>query len=1220
MGEDRFIGRRQELDLLVRQTACLDEGRGNFVVVAGEPGIGKSALIREAVERLRAARPGLVVHSATCHEQFDHGHPFLLFADLAEDIFTEQGALRASESYGRVLQETLGSWLQVVPVVGNLTAAIYETARSVQRVGGGAERPGNRGDAGTGTAEVLRSFTRLFRRLASEGPVVFVLDDLHWADPSSITLIGYMARQLVDVPLLIIGGYRPADAQAGNRPLIDLLSELRRAARIEQIELAGFDRASLAELVRTDRDLSSLLSRTGGNPLFALELSRLRDTEDLDLAALPSTIEGVLERRLERLEDDLKKALRYAAVVGDKFSSLVLSRLLESDEADLEDRLHDVQTVHGLVKELGFERLPGRQETSSYAFTHGLFQKRLYADLRRTRRRRLHRVVAEVLEELYPSGPARVEVRHLLIQHWRRAGEPDRAFAFALAETQRIADLGLYAETVSSARLASTLLDEAEAEPHDPRRLDLSLTQVRAVLGLGDRRLAESLVQEAAQIAERHAAELEPDHHVRLLLARADVLHTSNWREAALLRAAAVETAKDATPEARLRAMSASLDSRGDDAPPWLDEYVELIEAVPSPGEQVDALTFAACYFEMRGDRERAAAFADRARLIAAESGSPSLVGMELFARGFLALWRGDIVGSRRLFAEAAGVYEAPSDKAEAWSLLAMVEGGVGRPEALLYLQRALEATPGWNRPARIQGHCKIAEQLIEVGRPDEAQTHIGLAETLARASGDETLLSPVLRVRAILLRAGDREEEALDLLLRSEELGERWGDPSWDRHEEIAEVLLTLGRIAEATEHFEAAWRETRDDLEGRTMSPGAVLRLAQARGDSLTVLELLRAALDDPSLSVDAAGSTLHTFVETGLELGLHDDVREVVEAFEGRLTEEAGMGPFWVGLSQALLCIAGERSEEALEILGRLEVLSISQGAPWLLILSYFCREDIVLPDEATTARIAEQLVAWGRPDLASNLHVRVAASQGDEPDAARASYFEALSLLDNEEGRSTKAFDVAEAWFDAEQEWADEDGLASRRQLMWDLAPVGRRARLRLAEDSKEAWQRLWDGETQEAFDLLMSGLDRADAAGDRWAALSVGQNWVDHVARHIGKSEALALLSKLRSWAQRDTLRLWLDSMKADMHADLGELEEAIEVRRESLTALPDERKHERAVQRFRIALHLADLGRHADALPHFEAALDSPEALTVSACGELLVGLGNGLWRVARRG
>jgi tetratricopeptide (TPR) repeat protein len=759
--------------------------------------------VREAIERITAQHPELIVHRAGCHEQYDLGHPYLVFNDLFSGIFTEQGELVNDDLAVAVLKETAGDWLAVVPVVGNLIGAVAKSARAYSKmtsqVGGGET------DA---RQDVIRGFEQVLRRLAVDAPRLIFLDDLHWADAASVTALGYLARKITDAPVFFIGTYRPADAKRSNPALINLLRELRRYKLLEDMELGGLEEEAVRELLasasdieNSERSVERLTRHSGGNPLFALELGRMGKV--LDATELPSSVEAVFERRIERLEEGLQRALSYASVEGDEFLSIVLARLLEENEPELEERLAVLEEMHGLVVETGEEQLPGRRETCRYRFTHGLFQQRLYSQLRRSRRRMLHRAVAETLEELHPSEEDRNAVAHKLIHHWSQAGESDRAWEYAWPEILRLRDLALVEDVLAMCSLGARLLEHVEAGEDDLRRFDLLLMSASCHLGLEHRDAGLADLERARGMLEGVE---EPARNAQLLLVDAQAALEENEEVALAQRALEIARGlKD--PDLLLMAMEARLDSSLSDTDELFQEFRDLLESPDlKPARKLNCLLTVVAHLAIRGEAEESDLLLEKADALAAEVESADLSGALAFTRGTVLFFQGHFAEAKEQLIRSIELVSTPDLKRTSQDLIVMVESFRGNLNGVLAARRSLLASvPDWDRAGRVKTHLEIVETLIALEQYLEAWGELETVRTIAAEGANGGLQSDVLKIEADLLMAEGNLESALEKMRLSHELARESED--WDRyrHDELAEILVALGRVADAELEDEA-------------------------------------------------------------------------------------------------------------------------------------------------------------------------------------------------------------------------------------------------------------------------------------------------------------------------------------------------------------------------------------------------------------------------------
>jgi hypothetical protein len=248
-----------------------------------------------------------------------------------------------------------------------------------------------------------------------------VIDDLHWADESSMELVTFLASEMADAPLVLAATYRDVDP-AVSPDLTRTLVELSRRPVVRRFDLAGLDRTALADLLTVagaepdDAVVATVHRRTRGNPFFVTEILRLHPAEgDLQAEtvghAVPVGVQGVIRRRVEQLPEQTRTTIAAASVLGQDFDLGVLAGLTDLDAGDLLDSLEPAELA-GIVG-------PSPEGVGHYRFSHGLVNETIYGDMATGRRARLHHRTAEALERRHEGidGPHLV----VLAAHWFRA-------------------------------------------------------------------------------------------------------------------------------------------------------------------------------------------------------------------------------------------------------------------------------------------------------------------------------------------------------------------------------------------------------------------------------------------------------------------------------------------------------------------------------------------------------------------------------------------------------------------------------------------------------------------------------------------------------------------------------------------------------------------------------------------------------------------------------
>ena len=431
-----FVGRANEMRQITATMDRVSQGAGAAVFLAGEPGIGKTRLARQAIDE--AARRGFRVLE---------GRAYPLEGSLAYALIVDAfGAVLRSLDPARRSALTSG-----LPRLSLLFSGLQLAA------------PQPIGDAALEKTRLFEDVSQLLGRLVSQTPAVLFLDDLHWADPASIELLQYVTRGLEDQRLLILGTYRETEVDAA-RGLRSLLRSLDRAGHLEEIALSRLGSEAVTEMASSllnGEELPELVellhARSGGTPLFIEALVRsllqggqLVHTDRWTLAAdasavIPRSIRELILDRLERLQPNDRQVLGLIAACGDAAPySLLTAASRQSEEACL-DAIERLQKA-GLIK----EEPAGPQ--IMYVVTHPMIQEVTYHELAEQQRRRMHAAIASGMERLQP-----VDVERLAM-HYRGAGpevDPDRSLEVLLEAGERAR--GRYAHDEAARNLGAAL-------------------------------------------------------------------------------------------------------------------------------------------------------------------------------------------------------------------------------------------------------------------------------------------------------------------------------------------------------------------------------------------------------------------------------------------------------------------------------------------------------------------------------------------------------------------------------------------------------------------------------------------------------------------------------------------------------------------------------------------------------------------------------------------
>ncbi|WP_231972758.1 BTAD domain-containing putative transcriptional regulator [Mycobacterium sp. E3305] len=365
-GRGPFVGRGHELERLASGWQTALAGGTNAMLIAGEPGVGKTRLAGEWSRQ--AHDQGALVIYGRCDE--DLGAPYQPFAEALRSLVP---CLGASGLRGLRGVEAL---LTLIP---GLTDVLPDLAAPT------------RADPDTERYALFDAVVALLAMASARAPVVLILDDLHWAAKPTLLLLRHLLRFGEQARLQIIGTYRSTDLDRAH-PLAAMLADLHRDGTASRLALSGLDEddvtAYVAEAGYNDEELArALASVTGGNPFFLIEALRHVDESGgrWDQSTLPQGVREAVSRRLSRLPAETNKALAAAAVVGSRFALELVERVVGDDLVDAFDEACKAGIV---IEEPG-----GR-----YRFNHALVRQSLLAELPSVRRMRLHQRIATALE------------------------------------------------------------------------------------------------------------------------------------------------------------------------------------------------------------------------------------------------------------------------------------------------------------------------------------------------------------------------------------------------------------------------------------------------------------------------------------------------------------------------------------------------------------------------------------------------------------------------------------------------------------------------------------------------------------------------------------------------------------------------------------------------------------------------------------------------------
>jgi class 3 adenylate cyclase len=511
---DCWVGRARETATLRDAVRELAAGRGRLVVLAGEPGIGKTRLAEETASY--AAANGARVLWGRCWE--GGGAP--AFWPWIQLIRSSLGGARWSDRIPEQLEPGLTRIAQMVPELRSALPSL-ESGREPPS---DLPLPGAPRSPGPERFLLFDAITGLFKWLAGSTPLMMILDDVHAADEDSLVLLRFLARELKQTRVLVVATYREIEIRQSAAHAA-LLSEIGREGTT--VPLRGLSIEEVAEFIRrvdtfpADQDtVSSLHQATDGNPFFLDEIVRLisaeRDQGHADRPirgfTIPDSIRTTIRRRLRPLTDRTRALLTIAAVIGREFEVALLREASGLPGRQLFESLAEA-AAGALVIEPG-------GDSDRYRFAHAIIAEVLRADLGRTRRVRLHQRVTAALERVYSEDltPHLAELAHHCIESLSIGGA-DRALAYSRRGAESARSQLAFAE---AARLYDMVLRALAALPRPDE-----VQRCETLLAMGEAHARGDSLDRARQAFEQAADVARRLGHATLLARTA--LHLSAW-------------------------------------------------------------------------------------------------------------------------------------------------------------------------------------------------------------------------------------------------------------------------------------------------------------------------------------------------------------------------------------------------------------------------------------------------------------------------------------------------------------------------------------------------------------------------------------------------------------------------------------------------------------------------------------------------------------------
>jgi len=794
-GESLFVGRERELDLLCEAFETAAAGQGQVALVIGEAGIGKTRLLAELRQRIGTTafwmegRCAAYATTAAFHVVTDGLRRFLGINDRDDaqsaGTKTERGIL----ALGADLAWTL-------PFVRHVLAL-------------DTDDPGIAAlDSASRRSETFRALKAITLRAAERQPLVILVEDLHWIEPASEEYLAFLADAVPATRMLLVCSYRPGYRHSFGDRTYQVRVSLRALAAAEMGRITQ-SLLGTADVPEALRDL--IAAKAEGNPFFVEEVTRslLEDgslrrenghvvlARDLADLAVPDTIQDVLIARLDHLEDDSRRAIQVASVIGREFALRLLERITEAG-AHVRTHVEELRSLELIYEKAAHPEL-------AFMFKHALTHDVAYESVLLERRKQLHRTIGLAVEELYADRLA--ELYETLAHHFERGEDWQRALDYHERAAAKAAETFANRAVIAHCRAALAIAERLGAALPDARRRGLE-----EMLGFACFFASEF---QASGDAFRQASELstEPAPRARSL-ARAGLSYF--WAHGYPASEEALEAGLAIARRAGLAGEeSLALNVRG-----W---HVGILE----------------------GDLERWVRILDEGERLARSAGDEEAVAMARFNLAQAAEWTGDYRHAVALSEQVV----ATGRRLRMPHLVAWPKWFLGKALCCLgdYGRAVAELGEAAELCDRIGDRAWTSRLLNtlgwcygEIGSPERARAHNERAAALGHALGDpEIITNSEINLVGNWMALGDvdraqRQLEPLQAALR------RPDDP-WMRWRYALHVLDATGRLALTQRRPEEALAVADEELAGARRHRVAKVeaRALALRGDVLLVLE---------------------------------------------------------------------------------------------------------------------------------------------------------------------------------------------------------------------------------------------------------------------------------------------------------------------------------------------------------------------------------------------
>jgi transcriptional regulator with AAA-type ATPase domain/tetratricopeptide (TPR) repeat protein len=837
-----FVSRVHEMAMLDDLLAQVEDGRGRALLIAGDPGIGKTRLLQEFRRRTRPRAAWLEGAGVS----FGSALPFHPLIDLLKNAFAVQPA-DSDETIGERIDRTVASLNQDVRTSAPFLRSLLSIGASDPSIG--------QLDPKLRRAGTFEAIARLLHALAEVRPLIVVLEDVHWMDPATGEFLALMAENLVSGRILLCATCRTGYTLPLAPGTFGTQFTLSRVSRSD----AGAIGSALLGVTTLSAELQQLLDdKTEGNPFFVEEVLRSLQERGLlerrgDEVALvrplakidlPDTVRDVLLGRLGRLDPGARDLLRIAAVIGREFPRRVLERVIPAPPASLEERLRSLRSAELIQNARVWPEI-------IYTFKHALTHEVAYDAQQETERRSEHARIGEAVEQVYADRLS--EQFGVLAHHYTQAERWDKALEYLLAAAQQAEHTFATREALAHYDAALRAAERPSGGGGDPETL-IKIHLAKARLYFVTSEFAQSRAEgervlPLARLTGNRTKEAE---------ALVTIAWAATWSrdiEAALRFAG--EALAVAEPAGLLSAHGRALLTIGfvrgvtgvlDESQVALDKAIALSTAARDSVNHSLSLTIGGLLHSWEGDYAQALRLQSEALSIAREHAQSLPLLFSCFMRGLTLTGKGDYDEAFAMFSEGLSLAERVGDQAIYHRLLNCL---------------------GW--------------LYADLGDLDEAESlNMRSAQIGRRRTDPGTEPNAELNLGEIYASRGDlaHAQEQYDGVFKY------WKDPSttqWMKFRYSIRMFAGMGQLALARGDLDAARRHSAECLD-----------LASRTGSRKNLVKGTRLAAEIALAARDADAAEAHFRTSRDLAAALGNPVQHwQSELALGRFLRETGRG---------------------------------------------------------------------------------------------------------------------------------------------------------------------------------------------------------------------------------------------------------------------------------------------------------------------------------------